>query len=117
MPSSTPTHPLPPTELVATSDAGERLLTRISSARGAEIAELPPRSSDHLAVYIRCVGDGFVTIEISGVISFTQPCDSLEGPGTRNTIDFASARRPLTVIGAMTGTAIWAVAVTEIPPR
>ena len=102
---------------MATPDHGERLLISIGSARGTEIAELSSHDSKDLAVYIRCVGDGVVTVQVGGVVTFTQSCERGIGPGTRNVIDFADTDRPLTIVGSVDGPAIWAVAVTEIPPR
>lgn len=69
-------------------------------------------------MYIRCVGAGSVEVDIEDTVRFTQPCVGVDADdrGTRNAVELYGTG-PHTIAGSAGDSAIWAVAVTEIPPR
>lgn len=96
----------------------EPLLGSVSSIRGTAAFQTDPVDTARIAVYIRCVGAGSVEVDIEDTVTFTQPCVGVDADhrGTRNAVELYGTG-PHTITGSAEGSAIWAVAVTEIPPR
>ena len=92
---------------------GEPRIGTISSARGTEEIGPVPSRTGRVAVYIRCVGTGILTVEVVGSATFTQRClVDARDPGTRNTLDISGSDVHVTGVGDAED--IWAIAVTEI---
>ncbi|WP_162943714.1 hypothetical protein [Arthrobacter celericrescens] len=111
-PSPTPTMP---TKLLASYPENEKLIVESSSHRGA--AKLGPFTSKtgYIAVYVRCIGNSEIKIDISGVANFPQNCvNDPEDLGTKNSIDVRYADK-FTITGEADASSIWAIAITEDP--
>ena len=66
-------------------------------------------------MYVRCFGEGAVSIEIEGVAEFEQQClTDANDPGTRNTFDARYVDR-ITVRGQADNNQLWSLAVTALP--
>lgn len=105
----------PPESLHATYVKSGALLGEISSARGTSTVDVEPSETGRIAVYVRCYGEGVLTVEIEGAATFDQACitDS-EDPGTVNSIDVRMLDK-VVVRGSAENSNLWAVAVTEFP--
>lgn len=115
--SSAPTASPSPSALLATYADDEEAYGKLNSVRG--LAELGPfdRDSEGIAVYVRCFGEGAVSIEIEGVAEFEQQClTDANDPGTRNTFDARYVDR-ITVRGQADNNQLWSLAVTALPAR
>lgn len=113
-PSSAPPSPSSsPGQLIATYPDFEALYGTLDSRRGT--AELGPYSkiSDRIGVYVRCYGEGVITIDIPGAAKFEQLCLlDANDPGTRNTIDVTYVDE-IVVRGSAENSNLWSIAVTE----
>jgi hypothetical protein len=72
-----------------------------------------------VAVYIRCVGDGGIRVQLGDIATYEQACegDAQEG-GTMNLLEHPDLRDgPFTVTGSADAADVWAVAVTDAAPR
>ncbi len=104
-----------PTKLLASYPENEKLIVESSSHRGA--AKLGPFTSKtgYIAVYVRCIGNSEIKIDISGVANFPQNCvNDPEDLGTKNSIDVRYADK-FTITGEADASSIWAIAITEDP--
>lgn len=117
-PAPTSTQTLMPNTLEARYAFDEPLLGSVSSARGADAFRTGRVGTGRVAVYIRCVGEGSVVVDVEDTVTFTQPCvhSGEDARGTRNAVELYGTG-PHTIAGSAGPKAIWAVAVTEIPPR
>lgn len=108
------TRPALPTELPAYVPVdGETGIGTLSTQRG--IADLGPFpvSSDRVAVYTDCIGEGAVRVEVAGVGSFENPCYRRLGfGGTRNEFDVRFVDEISVVITA-TDEQMWAITLTK----
>ena len=93
----------------------ETILGEVTAMRGS--AQFGPfeNPTGRVAVYIRCLGEGEVVVEIVDGASMTQQCqtDSAD-PGTRNTFD-VWATDEVVITGSAENRALWTAAVTAIP--
>jgi len=117
-PSRTVTEPPAlPTEFLAYEPVpGERAVATLSTQTG--INSLGPFrvASDRVAVYVDCIGEGTIAVDISGVARFDNPCYSRVGPlGTRNELDVRYVNDYEVTITA-TDEQMWAVTITEPDP-
>lgn len=110
--SPTPTGPV---ELIVEPAPGEPIIGTIDSARGTQSTDPVPTRTGRVAVYIRCWGDDIITVEIENSATFTQQCLDEADPGSRNTLDVVG--ETVRVTGSADSNSLWAIAVTEIPPR
>lgn len=104
-----------PSELEARYVQSEPLLGKLDSIRGT--AEIGPLSSStgRIFIYIRCLGESDLHVEIAGAASFDQKCLTDPGdPGTLNSIDVSYVDE-ITVHGSADNANLWALAVTEAP--
>lgn len=116
--ASTP--PATPDAVPSTLDAqyveSEPLIGALSSVRGTDDVGPVPTRTGRVAVYIRCWGDGILHVEIDRSASLTQQClRDEDDPGTPNTFDVIGDE--VRVTGSAENSNLWAIAVTEIPPR
>ena len=102
-------------ELIVEPAPGEPIIGTIDSARGTQSTDPVPTRTGRVAVYIRCWGDDIVTVEIENSAMFTQQCLDEADPGSRNTLDVVG--ETVRVTGSADSNSLWAIAVTEIPPR
>jgi hypothetical protein len=110
--SASPTVSSTPTTLQSSYPATEQLIGELSSQRGINQLGPFPVTSDRVSVYIRCVGDGKVDVEIVGVASFANDCSPDDTDlGTQNTID---VRYVDSIVLRVSGdnTLLWAAALT-----
>ena len=105
-----------PSTLDAEYVESEPLIGAMSSVRGTDDVGPVPARTGRVAVYIRCWGDGILHVEIDRSASLTQQCLRDEtDPGTRNTFNIIGD--DVRVTGSADNGNLWAIAVTEIPPR
>lgn len=118
---SSPPKPRPSTTASATDTANlpldlptdETVLGKLENQHG--VGQLGPfsRSSDRLAVYFDCVGDGSATITIDGVGAFPTPCDPTSGaPSIRNTFDIRYVNSFSIEVEALDNVT-WSIGATE----
>lgn len=94
----------------------ETLLIEAPSVRGS--AEMGPFASQagRIAVYVKCYGEGSLTVEIVDSAKFTQQClIDKHDPGTRNQIQVANPDEVI-IRGTAESSDLWAIAVTEGEP-
>ncbi|KJQ52508.1 hypothetical protein [Microbacterium sp. SA39] len=114
-PDSLPTAPTRATPLSVAIPEGETVLGDVVEMRGSAQAGPFENPTGRVALYVRCLGEGEVVVEIVGNASVEQPCQTdPEDQGTRNTLD-VWATDEVVISGSAEMTARWAVAVTAIP--
>ncbi|WP_407361644.1 hypothetical protein [Microbacterium sp. LBN7] len=118
-PSSPPTATAsaPPTSNVLTVSIprDENLVGELPAMRGSAQAGPFDNPTGRVALYIRCVGEGDVVVEIIGAAAVTQACQGdPDDPGSRNMLD-VGANEDIVITGSAESTALWTVAVTSIP--
>lgn len=101
-----------PRTLDSSYPSGETLIGQLSSQRGInEIGPFPVTSSS-VYVYVRCLGQGTVNVEVAGVASFGNDCSTdASDLGTENELDVRFVK---TISVRVTGdnSLLWALAVT-----
>jgi hypothetical protein len=117
-PGSTPAAPSasPASTAPATLDASypqsEKLIGELSSQRGINELGSYPIPGQRVAVYVRCVGAGSVSVEVVGAATFPNSCSPDDSDlGTLNTIDIRYVDK-LDVKVTGDDSVIWAVALT-----
>ena len=114
-PDPSPNAPTTATPLSVAIPEGEIVLGEVAEMRGSAQAGPFENLTGRVALYVRCVGEGEVVVEIVGAASVEQPCQTdPQDQGTRNTLD-VWATDGVVISGSAEMTARWAVAVTAIP--
>lgn len=114
-PSAAASAPPKADALMVSIPSDETILGEVPAMRGA--AQFGPfeNPTGRVALYIRCLGEGEVAVEIVDAASVTQPCQTdPDDPGTRNTLD-VWATDGVVITGSAENTALWTAAVTAIP--
>jgi hypothetical protein len=114
-PDPSPTAPTMAAPLTVVIPEYETVLGELAEMRGSAQAGPFENPTGRVALYIRCLGEGEVIVEIVGAASVEQPCQTdPDDQGTRNALD-VWATDEVVVSGSAGSTARWAVAVTAIP--
>lgn len=114
-PDPSPTAPTMTAPLTVATPEDETVLGEVAEMRGSAHAGPFQNPTGRVALYIRCLGEGTVVVEIVGAASVEQPCQvDSDDQGTRNTLD-VWATDEVVISGSAETTARWAVAVTAIP--
>ena len=106
--------PALPTEFLAYEPVeGERAVGTLATQTGINSLGPFTVASERVAVYVDCLGQGTVSVEISGVARFDNPCYPRVGPlGTRNELDMRYVD-DYTVTVTATDEQLWALTITE----
>ncbi len=117
LPTSTWSVTVPAEALPAEHEPGEPLLGSVSSARGTAKFSIEPSTTGRVAVYIRCAGDGEISVRVGDFAGVTQQCAPGTDPTpTRDVVEHEALAgdQPVTVTAEASDARIWAVAVTEL---
>ena len=106
--------PSPTTATILDPDypRSETLIASLASQHGIQEVGPFPVASERISIYVRCLGDGEVAVDVVDIGSFSVRCtDDDQDPGTGNTFDsrFAGSIR-IRVSGD--DSLLWALAVT-----
>lgn len=114
-PDPSPTAPTMASPLSVAIPEGETVLGELAEMRGSAQAGPFENPTGRVALYVRCLGEGKVVVEIVGAASIEQPCQTNpDDQGTRNALD-VWATDEVVISGSAEMTSRWAVAVTAIP--
>lgn len=116
MVTNTPMETPAPTEATVTAyfPTNEKVLTASEPQSGiGEFTDINP-SSESIAVYVSCQGQGDIQVDLSTVGSFPLDCGD-ETSTVRNVFDVGSADLPITVKVQALDTTTWSMTVSELP--